>query len=83
MKTRRFCPHCGRPLRKSSLRKSENMYSFQCFACGEDFYKFEVLRKKDLPLVQTLRQIVLEKAASNKDCVIHSLHHPYPKVSYS
>jgi uncharacterized Zn finger protein (UPF0148 family) len=52
MKTRRFCPHCGRPLLKSQIKG----YSFQCLACGEDFYKIEVLRKKDLRKVKALRR---------------------------
>ena len=80
MKTRRFCPHCGRPLRKSYLGKGENKYSFQCFACGEDFYRFEVLRKKDLPSVLAVRQIVLEKASNNNEYIIHSIRKPYPNV---
>lgn len=80
MKTRRFCPHCGRPLRKSSLGKSEKKYSFQCFLCGEDFYKFEVLRKKDLPSVLAIRQLVLKKASNNNENIIHCMRKPYPKV---
>jgi DNA-directed RNA polymerase subunit RPC12/RpoP len=51
MKTRRFCPHCGRELRKSRTKG----YAFECRYCGEDFYKIEVL-KKDLPQVKALRK---------------------------
>lgn len=38
MKTRRFCPHCGRPVVKSRTKG----YAFQCYGCDEDFYRFEV-----------------------------------------
>jgi DNA-directed RNA polymerase subunit RPC12/RpoP len=52
MKTRRFCPHCGRELRNSRTKG----YAFECRYCGEDFYIIEVLRKKDLPQVKVLRK---------------------------
>ncbi len=52
MKTRKFCPKCGRPLYKSQTRG----YAFQCFACDEDFYRFEVYRTKDLSIVKMLRR---------------------------
>ena len=42
MKTRRFCPKCGRMLLKSRIK----VYAFQCMNCDEDFYRFEVLTKK-------------------------------------
>lgn len=42
MKTRRFCPKCGRMLIKSRMKD----YSFQCMNCDEDFYRIEVLTKK-------------------------------------
>ena len=42
MKTRRFCPKCGRMLLKSRIKG----YEFQCMNCDEDFYRFEVLTKK-------------------------------------
>lgn len=42
MKTRRFCPKCGRMLLKSGTKG----YAFQCMNCDEDFYRFEVLTKK-------------------------------------
>ncbi len=59
MKTRRFCPHCGRPLVKSQLSKSINRYTFQCRVCEEDFFKFEVLKKTDMALIKYLRRIAL------------------------
>lgn len=56
MKTRRFCPRCGIELKKSRLRKSENRYDFQCVACDEDFWRFEVLRRSDVAAVKRLRK---------------------------
>lgn len=41
MKTRKFCPHCGRPV----VRSRTPGYAFQCHACDEDFYRFEVLKR--------------------------------------
>jgi hypothetical protein len=52
MKTRKFCPKCGRPLLKSTTKG----YAFQCFACDEDFYRFEVYGLKDLPKVRRLQR---------------------------
>lgn len=77
MKTRRFCPHCGRPVVKSNLRKSFNKYDFQCWACDEDFWRFEVLRTKDLPYVKALRRATIEREA--KMC--HRIRKPYTKHS--
>jgi len=56
MKTRRFCRHCGSSLRRSRTKG----YAFQCYACDEDFYKIEVLRKKDLKHVRELRKAMSE-----------------------
>lgn len=56
MKTRRFCPRCDRPVVKSHNDKSANRYRFQCFGCDEDFWVFEVLRKKDLPKIGVIRK---------------------------
>lgn len=42
MKTRRFCPKCGRMLLRSRIEG----YAFQCMNCDEDFYRFEVLTGK-------------------------------------
>ena len=38
MKTRRFCPKCGRMLLRSRIEG----YAFQCMNCDGDFYRFEV-----------------------------------------
>lgn len=51
MKTRRFCPQCGRPLYKSNLKQ----FNFQCYNCDKDFTRIEVLRKTDLSKVKKLR----------------------------
>ena len=53
MKTRKFCPHCGRPV----VRSRTPGYAFQCHACDEDFYRFEVLNTRQIPLVRELRRI--------------------------
>lgn len=54
MKTRKFCPRCGRPVVKSCTKG----YAFQCFGCDEDFYRMEVFGKKDLAEVKRLRRAV-------------------------
>lgn len=56
MKTRRFCPHCGSLLYKSSLRKTENDYTFECRTCQEDFWRIEVLSTRDIDKVRLLRR---------------------------
>lgn len=38
MKTRRFCPKCGREL----LRSRVPGYTYECKNCDEDFYRTEV-----------------------------------------
>lgn len=38
MKTRRYCPKCGREL----LRSRVPGYVFECKSCDEDFYRFEM-----------------------------------------
>ena len=53
MKTRKFCPHCGRPV----VRSQTPGYTFQCHACDEDFYLYEVLNTRQIPLVRELRCI--------------------------
>lgn len=78
MKTRRFCPRCGRPLLKSHNDAAVNGYTFQCFACDEDFFRFEVLRKNDLELVHELRQKTLQYEIAN-GIHTHTIHKPYPK----
>ena len=57
MKTRKFCPHCGRPV----VRSRTPGYAFQCHACDEDFYRFEVLNTRQIPLVRELRRIERER----------------------
>lgn len=57
MKTRKFCPHCGRPV----VRSRTPGYAFQCHACDEDFYRFEVLNTRRIPLVRELRRIERER----------------------
>ena len=52
MKTRKFCPRCGRPLLKSQIRD----YAFQCFGCGEDYYRIEVYAKKELETVKNIQR---------------------------
>lgn len=51
MKTRKFCPHCGR----SVVRSRTPGYAFQCLACDEAFYRFEVHNIRQIPLVSELR----------------------------
>lgn len=46
MRTHKFCPHCGKELTRSDNRKQG--YAFQCASCGEDFFRCEVLRTRDL-----------------------------------
>lgn len=55
--TRKFCPHCGRPV----VRSRTPGYAFQCHACDEDFYRFEVLNTRHIPLVRELRRIERER----------------------
>jgi|GEM_PF-1694666 hypothetical protein len=57
MKARKFCPHCGRPV----VRSRTPGYAFQCHACDEDFYRFEVLNTRQIPLVRELRRIDRER----------------------
>lgn len=41
MKTRRYCPKCGREL----LRSRVPGYTYECKSYDEDFYKTEVLNR--------------------------------------
>ena len=41
MKTRRFCPKCGRMLLKSRIKG----YAFQCMNCDEDSIGLKSLQK--------------------------------------
>jgi transcriptional regulator NrdR family protein len=52
MKTRKFCPKCGRPVLKSQTKG----YAFQCLACDEDFHRFEVYRLKDIAIVRRIQR---------------------------
>jgi hypothetical protein len=78
MKTRRFCPHCGRPLLKSHNDKHYNKYSFQCYGCEEDFFKFEVLRKKDMEDIIQLRLGTINREC-REDSHLYSVYKPYPQ----
>ncbi len=72
MKTRRFCPKCGRPVLKSQNRE----YIFQCNACDEDFCRFEVFRKTDLSQVLQIRKVEFENIKS-RGGYIQSLKKPF------
>ncbi len=63
MKTRKFCPHCGRPV----VRSRTPGYVFQCHACNEDFYRFEVLNTRQIPLVRELRCMERERKLNPDD----------------
>lgn len=80
MKTRRFCPHCGRPLLKSHNDKHYNRYSFQCYGCEEDFFKFEVLRKKDMEQIKQLRKETIYRE-SIYNTYYFNVYKPYPRNS--
>ncbi|MDR1459500.1 MAG: hypothetical protein LBI60_04735 [Bacteroidales bacterium] len=77
MKTRRFCPHCGRPLLKSQIKG----YAFQCFCCDADFYNFEVYRKRHLKRVKNIRKGMYDWEIE-AGCHHHSVHKPYPRRKY-
>ncbi|MBP6661904.1 MAG: hypothetical protein KA172_02335 [Paludibacter sp.] len=74
MKTRRFCPKCGRPALKSQNKE----YSFQCYACDEDFYRFEVFRKKDFTQVLQIRKDEIEYMKS-RGGITQSMKKPFRK----
>lgn len=76
MKTRRFCPWCGRPLYKST----EKPFDFQCCNCDKDFTKAEVLRKANMPEVKKLRcRSILDDLWRGE--YMHSHRKPYPRKS--
>ena len=58
MKTRRFCPKCGRMLLRSRIEG----YAFQCMNCDEDFYRFEVLTGKQKRIMERDKNYDLELA---------------------
>jgi NADH pyrophosphatase NudC (nudix superfamily) len=76
MKTRRFCPKCGRPVVKSKNKE----YTFQCYNCDEDFCRFEVYRKKDLAQVLQIRKDEFEYMKS-RGGIIQSLKKPFHKYN--
>lgn len=63
MKTRKFCPHCGRQVVKS---RTEG-YVFQCHACDEDFYRSEVFNTRQIQQVRTIRHAAHERERKRKD----------------
>ena len=73
MKTRKFCPHCGRPVVKSQTKG----YCFQCYGCEEDFYRFEVASKKDIAIVRKIRKRAYSYERTNNLPHI-SFKRPYP-----
>ena len=77
MKTGKFCPHCGRPLLKSQIRD----YAFQCFGCGEDYYRIEVYGKKELETVKNIRRYAYHRELS-KGLPQHSFRKHYPRQRY-
>jgi len=79
MKTRKFCPKCGRPVLKSKLRKGYNQYDFQCFGCDEDFWSFEVYGTKDIEIVRQIQKATIIREGINH---IHSVYKPYPRFNY-
>jgi putative DNA-directed RNA polymerase, subunit M len=73
MKTRKFCPKCGCPVVKS---RTEG-YAFQCHACDEDFYRFEVLTTRQIEQVREIRRIAYQWEIKN-DYTPQSFKKPYP-----
>lgn len=74
MKTRKFCPHCGRPLLKSKIRG----YAFQCHACDQDYCRFEVITLRDIELARTIREVVYLDGLARGEFMPHSFKKPYP-----
>lgn len=74
MKTRKFCPHCERPLLKSNVRG----YAFQCCACNEDFYRFEVINLRNVKLAHTIREVEYLDGLARGEFMPHSFNKPYP-----
>lgn len=61
MKTRKFCPHCGRPVVKSHNRN----YVFQCFFCDEDFFRCEVYNTRQIEQVRDIRREAYRREIKN------------------
>lgn len=57
MKTHKFCPKCGRPVVKAKRSATMDRYPYECFACDENFFRFEVIGKKDIELARTLQEL--------------------------
>lgn len=77
MKTRKFCPKCGRPVVKSRTKG----YAFQCHACDEDFYRFEVLTTRQIEQVREIRRITYQWETKN-NYTPHSFKKPYPAPTH-
>lgn len=73
MKTRRFCPQCGRPLRKSYKKHQR----FTCFCCG-GFNPDTVLRTQDMQLVRLIRRDCYSKDLQNNVTPVNFKKY-YPK----
>ena len=58
MKTRRFCPKCGRPVVKSKNKE----YTFQCYNCEEDFCRFEVFHTSEITQEREIRKSYLDRS---------------------
>lgn len=78
MKTRKFCPHCGRPVVKSRTKR----YAFQCYGCNEDFYRFEVINLKDIQLAKIIREMTYLDGLARGEFMPHSFKKPYPRRNY-
>lgn len=75
MKTRKFCPDCGRPLYCSDIPE----YAFQCFACDEDFYRLEVLNTRQIEQVRLIRKDERDWMKKYFPRMFRSLSKPYPR----
>lgn len=78
MKTHKFCPNCGRPLLKSNIRG----YAFQCHACDENYYRFEVISLRDFELAHTIREVAYLDGLARGEFMPHSFKKPYPNPKY-
>lgn len=75
MKTRKFCPKCGRPV----VRSTTSGYVFQCFGCDEDFYRFEVIKLKDIELARTIWEIEYLDGLARGEFMPASFKKAYPR----
>ena len=81
MKTRKFCPKCGRPVVKSNLNKTGNEYKFQCHGCEEDFWRFEVYSTKQIDIVRNIRKKAYIYERKQEQPYI-SFKQPYPPIKH-